>query len=124
MKPASERKNNYFKNMKVKPDLLLQGTSTTRKRTEEFSRFWKGIVQKSRHPQPAEFLKGEKDTADIYLQIYWGEADEIFTTTHVELSTLLSRVPLGKDGGQDGVFWVSLSEHLMLITKHFSGTAK
>lgn len=104
MKQASEQKKDFFKSTKTKPDIILLGTSTSAQRTNDFANFWKSILQPEQPQSQQELLKGDNNISDVALRLYWGAADDDFTSTHVELTKLLACVPLGRAGGQDGVF--------------------
>lgn len=105
MRQASEKKKNNSKNTRARPDLLLHGTFTTRQRREEFAKFWEGILvpqdQEQQQQQQDGLLKGDNTIEDLISTVFEGEADDYFSTTHVEFLEMLARVPLGKAGGQE-----------------------
>lgn len=72
------------------------GDVNHKQRTEEFANFWEGILKPPPSVQQDDLLEGDSNIEDIVLHVYYGASGEFFTTTHVEFSELLSRVPVDK----------------------------
>lgn len=101
MKQASEQKKNYFKNVSQTgspSSWHINHPSTAGGIREIF-----GGYSDTTSQDQGDLLVGQNSIEDLIRTVFDGEADDFFDTTHVEFSEMLSRVPLGKAGGQDGV---------------------